>query len=68
MMDCSPNKVFCPKSQEPLGVSSWNFQSFHISMRPANGAKMKKFREVKVSCPGCFDMELPCCERVLEAA
>ena len=64
MADFCPDKVFCPNfqiaiSQEPQGVSSWNFQSFYISVIPANGAKMKKFWEVRVSCPGWFDMELP---------
>ena len=44
MADFGPNKVFCPNfqiaiSQEPLGVSSWNFQNSHISMIPTNGAK-----------------------------
>ena len=68
MVDFSPNKVFCPNfkiaiSQEQLGVRSWNFQSSHISMIPTNGAKMKKFLEVRVSSSkkiGWFDMELPC--------
>ena len=61
-----PDKVLCPNfqiaiSQEPLWVSSWNFQSFQISMIPTNDPKMKKFWEVSVSCPGWFDMELPLC-------
>ena len=64
MVDFGPDKVFCPNfqiaiSQEPLGVRNWNFQSSHISMIPTNGAKMKKFWEVKMSYPGWFDMELP---------
>ena len=55
MAGCGPNKVFCPNfqigfSQEPLRVRRWNFESFHISMIPTNGAKMKKFWEVRVSC------------------
>ena len=67
MVDFSPDKVFCPDFQiaiyqEPLGVRGWNFQSSHISMMPTNGAKMKKFWEVRVSKfkkIGWFDMELP---------
>ena len=64
MADFDPDKVFCPNfqiaiSQESKGVRSWNFESFHISMIPTNGAKIKKFWEVRVSCPGWFDMELP---------
>ena len=48
MADFGPDKVFCPNfqiaiSQEPLGVRSLNFQSFHISMIPINSVKMKKF-------------------------
>ena len=48
MVDFGPDKVFYPNlliaiSQEMLGVRSRNFQSFHISMTPTNGAKMKKF-------------------------
>ena len=39
----------------------FKYQSFHILMIPTNGAKMKKFWEIKVSCPGWFDMELPRC-------
>ena len=66
MADFGP-KAFCPNfqiaiSQEPLGVRNWNFQSSHISMIPRNGAKMKKFWEVRVSSSkkiGWFDMELP---------
>ena len=49
-------------SQESLGVRSLNFQSSDISMIPINGAKMKKFWEVRVSSSkkiGWFDMELP---------
>ena len=64
MADFGPDNVFCPNfqiaiSQEPLGVRSWNFQSFHISVIPTNGAKMMKLWEVRVSCPGWFDMKLP---------
>ena len=67
MADFGPDKVFCTNfqiaiSQEPLRVRSWNFQSSHISMIPTNGAKMKKFLEVRVSSSkkiGWFDMELP---------
>ena len=64
MADFDPDKVFCPNfqiaiSQVSKGVRSWNFESFHISMIPTNGAKIKKFWEVRVSCPGWFDMELP---------
>ena len=66
MTDDGHDKVFCPNfqtaiSQEPLGVRSWNFQSFHISMTPTYGAKMKKFWGVRVSYPGWFDMKLPLC-------
>ena len=67
MADFGPDKVFCPNfqimiPQEPLEVRNWNFQSSHISMIPTNGAKMKKFWEVRVSSSkkiGRFDMELP---------
>ena len=70
MVDFGPDKVFYPNlliaiSQEMLGVRSRNFQSFHISMTPTNGAKMKKFWEVRVSCPGWSDMELSFPEYVL---
>ena len=65
MVDFGP-KVFCPNfqiviSQESLGVRGWNFRNSHISMIPTNGAKMKKFCEVRVSSSkknGWFDMEL----------
>ena len=48
MADLGPDNVLCSNfqiaiSQEPLGVRSQNFQSFHISMIPTNGAKMTKF-------------------------
>ena len=64
MANFGPDEVFCPNfqialSQEPLGVRNWNFQSFHISMIPTNGAKIKKFWAVRESSPGWFDMELP---------
>ena len=64
MVDFGLDKSFCPNfqgaiSQEPVGVRSWNVQSFHISMIPTNGVKMKNFCEVRISCPGWFDMELP---------
>ena len=54
MADFGPDMVFYTHfqtaiSQEPLGVRSWNFQSSHISMIPTNGAKVKKFWEVRVS-------------------
>ena len=57
MADLGPDKVFCPNfqiaiSKELLGVRSQNFQSFHISVIPTNGAKLKKFWKVRVSCPG----------------
>ena len=63
-MDFGPDKVFCPNfqialSQEPLGLRSRYCQSFHILMIPTNGEEMKKFWEVRMSCPGWFAMELP---------
>ena len=56
MANFGPDKVFCPNfqiaiSQEHLWVRSWNFQSFHISMIPTNGAKMKKFLRGKGVMP-----------------
>ena len=67
MADFGLDKVFCPNFQiviphEPLEVRNWNFQSSHISMTHTNGAKMKKFWQVRVSSSkknGWFDMELP---------
>ena len=54
MTDFGSDKVFSPNFQiaiyqEPLGVRSSNFQSSHISMISTNGAKMKKFREIRPS-------------------
>ena len=39
------------------------FSEFSYLMRPTDGAKMKKSWEVKMSCPGWFDMELPWSEQ-----
>ena len=67
MTDFGSDQVFSPNFQiaiyqEPLGVRSSNFQSSHISMISTNGAKMKKFREIRPSSSkkiGRFDTELP---------
>ena len=43
----------------PLGVRRYNFQDFHISMIPTTGKNFWKIHEVRVTCPGWFNMELP---------
>ena len=48
--------------EEPVRVRSWKSQSSCISLIPKNKAKMKKFREVRVSSSkkiGWFDKVLP---------
>ena len=48
--------------EEPVRVRSWNSQSSRISLITKNKAKIKKFREVRVSSSkkiGWFDKELP---------
>ena len=44
---------------ESLGVRGYYFQDFHISMTPITGKNFKKIHEVRVTCPGLFNMELP---------
>ena len=43
---------------EPLEVKGKNFQNFHISVISITGTNFKKIHEVRVTCPGRFNMEL----------
>ena len=44
---------------EPLRVREQYFQDFHISMIPTTGKSFKKIHEVRVTCPGWFNIEFP---------
>ena len=38
---------------------SWYFEDFYISMIPTTGTNFKKIHEMRVTCPGWFNIELP---------
>ena len=44
---------------ELLRVGGYYFQDFHNPMIPATGKNFKKIHEVRVTCPGWFNTELP---------
>ena len=44
---------------EPHWFRGQYYQNFHISMIPTIGKNFKKIHELKVTCPGWFNMELP---------
>ena len=46
-------------NSEPLGVRSYYFQDFHNSVIPTTSKNFSKIRDVKVTYPGWFIIELP---------
>ena len=62
MAEPAPLNLKIVTKSEPVGYESSNFQGFHISLISNFGENFKKIRNMRVTCPGWFDMELPICD------